>query len=51
MKTPPFAFADPKQERSKQTLGNILDAVQQIVEEADPAPITGIVLLVKNSKK
>ena len=48
MKTPPFAFADPKQERSKQTLDNILDAVQQIVEEADPDIFTSRMLASKS---
>ena len=48
MKTPPFPFADPKQERSKQTLENILDAVQQIVEEADPDIFTSRMLANKS---
>ncbi len=48
MKTPPFAFADPKQERSKRTLDNILDAVQQIVEEADPEIFTSRMLASKS---
>ncbi len=48
MKTHPFPFADPKQERSKQTLENILDAVQQIVEEADPEIFTSRMLANKS---
>ena len=48
MKTPPFPFADPKQERSKQTLENILDAVKQIVEEADPDIFTSRMLANKS---
>ena len=48
MKTPPFAFADPKQERSKQTLDNILDAVHQIVGEADPEIFTSRMLAIKS---
>ena len=48
MKTPPFTFAYPKQERSKQTLDNILNVVEQIVEEADPDAFTSRMLAIKS---
>ena len=48
MNTPPFPFLDTKQERSKQTLENILEAAHQIVEEANPDIFTSRMLAKKS---